>query len=334
MTQIGIGLLALAAGVAIGVALVALRRPAGAAAGASGDTARLEARLEVQTAHLQRLADAAAVRDGAAEGFRAEIAGARRVLEELQVREQERRGADDQSREVIRRLSTVLAGSASKGRAGEHVLREHLSQLPPSMLASDFRINGKTVEFALLLSDGRRLPIDSKWPALAELEALEVAEEPVEREACARAVERAVAGRAKEVAQYLDPAVTAPVAIAAVPDAAYGVLRRAHADAYAKGVVIVPYSSALPIVLFLYSLVQRFGEAADVQVALADVASVLDQMDAIVENKFARAATMLTNGADEFRSSLGKARGSIARARAGAGDDGSSATEGVLSLVN
>jgi hypothetical protein len=31
-----------------------------------------------------------------------------------------------------------------------------------------------------------------------------------------------------------------------------------------------------------------------------------------------RAATMLTNGADEMRSQLGKARGSIARARAGA----------------
>jgi hypothetical protein len=37
-------------------------------------------------------------------------------------------------------------------------------------------------------------------------------------------------------------------------------------------------------------------------------------MGAVVENKLARAATMLTNGADELRSNLGKARGSIARA--------------------
>ena len=82
--------------------------------------------------------------------------------------------------------------------------------------------------------------------------------------------------RAKEVAQYLDPAVTSQVAVAAVPDAAYAVLRRAHADAWAKGVVIVPYSSALPIVLFLYSLVQRFGDAADVQTSLAEVSSALE----------------------------------------------------------
>jgi hypothetical protein len=68
-------------------------------------------------------------------------------------------------------------------------------------------------------------------------------------------------------------------------------------------------------VLFLYALVERFGDAADVQAALAEVGTLLDAMDAIVENRFAKAGTMIANGADEFRSHLGKARGSIARAR-------------------
>ena len=80
-------------------------------------------------------------------------------------------GVGGEGREVIRRLSTVLAGGASKGRAGENVLREHLAQLPPGMLVTDFRVGGKVVEFGLLLPDGRRLPIDSKWTAVAELEA-------------------------------------------------------------------------------------------------------------------------------------------------------------------
>jgi hypothetical protein len=52
-----------------------------------------------------------------------------------------------------------------------------------------------------------------------------------------------------------------------------------------------------------------------VQAALAEVGTLLDAMDAIVENKFSKAGTMIANGADEFRSNLGKARGSIARAR-------------------
>jgi hypothetical protein len=333
-TTIGIALLAAAFGLVIGVAVSARRRSWGdlAAHADPAADARIESRLDVQAAELRRLADTTATRDLAGEQLRSGLDGARRALEELSVREQERRSTDAEHREVIRRLSTVLAGGASKGRSGENVLRDHLGQLPPGMLVSDFRVAGKVVEFGLLLADGRRLPIDSKWTALAELEALEAADDPVAREACARAVEKAVAARAREVAQYLDPAVTSPVAVAAVPDAAYEVLRRAPADAFAHGVVIVPYSSALPIVLFLYSLVQRFGDAADAQASLADVANVLDALESIVENRFARAGTMIVNGADEFRSHLGKARGSIARARS-AGSPADDDDSGVLAVV-
>jgi hypothetical protein len=278
-------------------------------------TGTLEREIRIQAAELRRMADQAAQRELASEQLRAGMDGARRALDELRLREQERRGTDAEHREVVRRLATVLAGGAAKGRAGENVLREHLSDLPPGMLVTDFRVNGKVVEFGLALPDGRRLPIDSKWTALAELEALEAATDPLERDACARAVERAVLSRVKEVAQYLDPAVTSPVAVAAVPDAAYAALKRAHADAYSRGVVVVPYGSALPIVLFLYALVQRFGDTADVQTSLADIAGVLDAMEAVVENRFQKAVAMLSGGTDAFRSELGKARGSIARAR-------------------
>src|SRR3954454_24969053 len=299
-------------GLVVGGAVAARRRGAGAS--------DVRAALDVQAAELRRLADASAQRELTAEQLRQGLDGARRSLEELRIRDQERRATDTEQREVVRRLATVLAGGASKGRAGEHVLREHLAHLPPGMLSANVRVNGKIVEFGLVLPDGRRLPIDSKWTAVAELEALEAADDPVRRDECARAVERAVVARTKEVAQYLDPSVTAPIAVAAVPDAVYGVLKRAHADAFAHGVVVVPYGSALPIVLFLYELVRRYGDGSDARASLAEIARALDAMDAIVENRFAKAASMLTNGADEFRTHLGKARGSIARAQA-ADDD-------------
>ena len=335
MEQIGIALVGLALGIVAGAAVMVRRRPT--PANPPGDSfALLEARLEAQSAELRRLADSAIGRELAGEQLRTGMEGARRALEAIQVRDAERQSGDAEQREVIKRLSTVLAGGAAKGRAGENVLREHLSQLPPGMLTTDFRVGGKVVEFGLLLPDGRRLPIDSKWTALAELEALELAESPGDIEACTRALEKAVTLRAREVAQYLDPAVTAPVAIAAIPDAVYGVLRRAHADAYGKGVVVVPYSHALPIVLFLYSLVQRFGDAADVQASLAEVAGVLTTIESVLENKLARAVVMLSNGTDELRSSVGQARGSIARAGtvALASSPGSGEEPGVLSVVS
>jgi len=309
METLGIAAIALVLGALVGAAV--------ARAGGGRVPPRVEARLEVQAAELRRLADAAGVRDATEERLRADVAAARRALEDLALRESERRERERESWEVVRRLSTVLAGGASKGRAGENVLREHLAQLPPGMLATDVRVGGKVVEFGLLLPDGRRLPVDSKWPAVAELEALEAAGDPAEREFRAREVERQVALRAREVAQYLDPAVTAPVAVAAIPDAAYAVLRRAHADAFARGVVIVPYSTALPVLLFLYSLVRRLGDGGDPQACLAEVAALLDAIEGVLETKVARAATMLGNGADEIRSSLGKARASVERGRGG-----------------
>ena len=312
MTQLGYVMLGLALGAAVGAVAVATWRRAPAA-----PSSRVEARLEVQSAELRRLADTAASREGAAEAVRSELAGARRALEALAVREEERREREREHGEVVRRLSTVLAGGASKGRAGENVLREALAELPPGMLVTDFRVNGRMVEFGLLLPDGRRLPVDSKWSALAELEALEAATDPAQRDALAREVEKQVALRAREVALYLDPALTAPVAVAAIPDAAYAVLRRAHADAFGRGVVIVPYSTALPVLLFLYSLAGRFGDAGDAQACLAEVAVLIDAIEGVLENKIAKAGTMISNGSEEMRSSLGKARATVARGRSG-----------------
>jgi DNA recombination protein RmuC len=309
MRELGFVIVGLAVGVGVAVAVLGRRRPRPPAG------ARLEARLEVQASEMRRIADAAASRDAATERVQAELAATRRALEDLALRDRERRERERESADVVRRLTAVLAGGGRSGRAGENVLREQLAQLPPSMLISDLRVNGKVVEFALVLPDGRRLPIDSKWPASAELQALEAATDAGERDARARDVERIVALRAREVAQYLDPGVTAPVAIAAVPDAAYAVLRRAHADAFARGVVVLPYSTALPVLLFLSAVVARYGDAGDARTCLSEITSLLDAMEGVLENKVARAATMLANGADEFRSHLGKARGSLARAR-------------------
>src|SRR5919198_6168834 len=118
------------------------------------------------SAELRRIADAGTVRGGETSALRDELAGARRALDELRLGEAERRRREEESWEIVRRLSTVLAGGSSKGRAGENVLRQHLAELPPGMLVTDFRVNGKVVEFGLLLPDGRRLPIDSKWSAV------------------------------------------------------------------------------------------------------------------------------------------------------------------------
>jgi hypothetical protein len=83
--EVGFAIVGLALGVAAAAVAIGLRRARPAAA------PRLEARLEVQAAELRRIADAAAGRDAATERVQAELAAARRALEELAMREGERR---------------------------------------------------------------------------------------------------------------------------------------------------------------------------------------------------------------------------------------------------
>jgi hypothetical protein len=315
MESILIGMLALVTGVAVGVAIAARRRP-GVPSEVTSDPSvvQLQGQMLAQSAELRRLADAQSAATGGADRLSQSIEGALRAVTELQVRDERRYAVETENLDVVRRLAGVLAGGTAKGRAGENVLQDYFADLPPDMLLNDFRVNGKVVEYGLRLPDGRCLPVDSKWSAVAELQALEAADDPGERARLVAVIEKEVAKRAKEVSQYLEPSLTAPVALAAIPDPAYQVLRKAHTEAYRVGVVIVPYSMALPVLLFLFSLVSRFGRADDAQVCLSEIGSVLAGMEQVVENKLARAGTMLQNGNDELRAHIGKARGSVARA--------------------
>lgn len=303
MEALVIGMLAAAAvAAAIGWAAVAMRRT-------------IEGRFSEAGADLRRVADAAAWRDRGTEDIRREVSSFRNALEGMRVREEERRVREEQAWAVLHRVSAVLTGAHRTGRAGENVLRESFAHLPPSMLIRDFRVNGRVVEFGLVLPDGTRLPVDSKWPAERELLALAEATDPQERDQLVRSVERTVVERVREVAGYLDPATTAPLGVAAVPDAAYSVIRRAHAEAYRHGVIVIPYSMALPVVLFLHGIVSRLGGVSDVQSCLAELAGVLDAVEVTAENKVARASAMLANGADELRAQVGRARSALVRAR-------------------
>jgi RmuC family len=304
--------IALVALVAAGLgALVA----AAVMAGRRRDGVGVAALVEAQSGRLDRLAEALAGRDDRAvqEG----LIQARRALDELRLRSEERMRSEESAWEVIRRLESVLVGGGSRGRAGENVLEEALGHLPPDMVVRGFRVGGREVEFALTLPDGRRMPVDSKWTAVQEIESLETEEDPRRRQALCRHIETEVARRAREVATYLDPALTTPFAVACVPDAAYAVCRRAHADAFARGVILAPHSTAVPLVLALHSLAARHGGAGDVQACLVEIEGLLAAMEQTLENKVARATTTLQNAANEWRTYVGKARGALARGRDG-----------------
>src|SRR5438132_111695 len=83
-----------------------------------------------------------------------------------------RQSIEDEARSSLKRLESVIAGSSTRGAAGENILEEALKHLPPEMLQRNVWVAGKVVELALQLPGGKLLPIDSKWVSSGALEQL------------------------------------------------------------------------------------------------------------------------------------------------------------------
>ena len=223
-----------------------------------------------------------------------------------------RQSVEDEARTSLKRLESVIAGSATRGAAGENILEEALKHLPPEMLQRNVWVGGKVVELALQLPGGKLLPIDSKWVSSGALEQLADPGLDAQRRAqLTTQVEREVERRVREVSQYIDPGITSPFALAVIPDAAYDVCRGAIVTAHRRHVMVVGYAMALPYLLTLYQLHLQFARTVDMeklQSALIDVERQLDSLEAILDNKLQRALTMLQNTYTEGKQVASKIR--------------------------
>ena len=248
--------------------------------------------------------------------IQAQLGNAHRALAEVKALEQGRAQKLDQAADSLRRLEAVVAGSSTRGAAGENILARALTQLPPDLLELNVAFGNKIVEYALRLPGGRYLPIDSKWTSVGVLERLDAVDQPQERKRLVDQVVRDVRSRIKEMTKYLDPERTLSLGLLAVPDAVYTAAPEAHADGYREGVLVVPYSLALPYVLALYRLTLRFGCAVDAD-QLADrlraLAECVRKLDEEVEGRLSRGIVQLENSREALRDHLGEARRSTDR---------------------
>jgi DNA recombination protein RmuC len=249
-------------------------------------------------------------------GIRGEIGAAQKALAEVKALEQGRARQMEQAGDTLRRLESVVAGSSTRGAAGENILVRALAHLPPDMLEVNVAFGNKIVEYALRLPGGRLLPIDSKWTSVAALERLASTEDLVERRKLQEVVVRDLRSRVREMAKYLDPERTLSLALLAVPDAVYGSAPEVHGEAYREGVLVVPYSLALPYVLAIYRLTVRFGSTVDTDQLAARLRSVdeaLRRLGDEVEGRLSRGLVQVQNARDSLRDHVLDARQATGR---------------------
>jgi DNA recombination protein RmuC len=249
-------------------------------------------------------------------GLRGEIGAAQKALAEVKALEQGRARQMELAGDALKRLEAVVAGSSTRGAAGENILARALTQLPPDLLEINVAFGNKMVEYALRLPGGRLLPIDSKWPSAPALERLAETTDTHERRRLLELVARDLRARAKEMAKYLDPERTLSIGVLAVPDAAYAAAPEVHAEAYRGGVLVVPYSLALPYVLALYRLSLRFGASVDADQMTARLRALdvsLRQIGDEIEGRLSRGMVQIQNARDAIRGHVIDAQNTSAR---------------------
>ena len=246
------------------------------------------------------------------------VSGIRQDLAELQAytkaynrarQDLERRTADS-----VRRLEMVIAGTQTKGVAGENILETVFANLPQEWQVRNFRVGDKAVEFGLRLPNNLILPIDSKWPATHLLEQFTASEDPEEQRKLKALIERAVLDKAKEVRKYIDPNMTVNFGIAAVPDAVYDLSTRVQADVFQLNVVVIGYSMFVPYLLLVFQTILKSSQSIDMQrldAYLRSAEKSLELAQGELEGRFSRAITMLTNSRDELSVLLSKVRSGL-----------------------
>lgn len=235
---------------------------------------------------------------------------------------------EDKTQALLERLHRTLLGASSRGKKGENLLREQLRVFPPDMLATNYKLGGGTVEFAMRLPDNRVLPIDSKWPEPEMVERLEAAASPEETARYTKQIESKVLRLTRDIRKYIDPEKTVHLAVAALPDSIYTNAAGVHYEAFKQGVLLMSYSNAAPLLLAMYGLFLRYGQTGDmdkIKGHLGSLGTLLNELEKIIDDQLARGGTMVTNATQRCREVTLKMRGSLAAVDSAKADDSGAA---------
>ena len=257
-----------------------------------------------------------------ASAIREELSRAKNDLTELQTHARARQELELRTAESIRRLEAIIAGTQTKGAAGENILEIVFAKLPADWQVRNFRVGDKAVEFGLRLPNNLVLPIDSKWAATNLLEQFAASDEPNERQRLKNQIEVAVLDRAKEVRKYLDPNLTVNFGVAAVPDAIYELCGSIQADVFQLNVVLVSYSMFVPYLLLVFQTVLKASHNVDLQKLDACLQSAHGSIAALqeeLEGRFSRALTMLSNSRNDMSVHLSKVMSGLTSLQISAG---------------
>ncbi|MCE5257737.1 MAG: DNA recombination protein RmuC [Chloroflexi bacterium] len=250
--------------------------------------------------------------------IRTSLNSAQRDLAGVQAHLQARQEQDKRNADALHWLETVIAGTKSKGMAGENILEVQFSQLPPDWQVRNYHVQGGMVEFGLRLPNNMVLPIDSKIPATSELRRFNEADDPELKRKAKDDIEREVLKRVAEVRKYLDPNLTIGFGLAVVPDGVYELCGEIVARASALNVLVINYSMFLPYILLTYKIALAACSDIDhyrLEGYIRSTQEVVSALQDKLEGSYKDSLKRLNNGRDEMAGLVSQLSASLANLR-------------------
>ncbi|MBC8223932.1 DNA recombination protein RmuC, partial [Candidatus Bathyarchaeota archaeon] len=110
----------------------------------------------------------------------------------------------EETEALTRRIHNIMIGSYEKGRSGENYLQNMMAELMKiGIVMQNAYVGGKVVEYSVVFSDGKLLPIDSKVVATKQMDMLfdeNLTEE--ERSRCRATIRTELKKKIIEVTKY------------------------------------------------------------------------------------------------------------------------------------
>jgi len=217
----------------------------------------------------------------------------------------------EETESLTRRIHNIMIGSYEKGRSGENYLQNMMGELMKiGFVSQNMPIGSKLVEYCVEFNDGKLLAIDSKIVATKEVEALfdeETSDD--DRAKHRKKIRDVMKKKVEEVAEYIDPRITLPCAVMAIPDSIVPLSAEIVPEAVRKNVMIVGYSAVPQLIVYFirihgfYAIQEDVAEMKDRLMSIQQEASRLDEK--FFANRFERPMKMLTNAVLQTRQVVG-----------------------------
>ena len=207
----------------------------------------------------------------------------------------------EETEALTRRMYNIMIGSYEKGKSGENYLQNMMNELMKiGLVRQNVPIGSCTVEYCVVFSDGKLLPIDSKVVATRDVEAFfDENTSDEDRVDLRKSIGNALRKKVDEVSNYIDPQITLPCAVMAVPDSVVDLTSEIVPDAVRKNVLVAGYSAVPQLIVYFirihgfYAIEEDVAELNDRLMAIQQEISKLD--DKFFANRFERPMMVLTN---------------------------------------